>query len=110
VVPFAAFQLAGAIAFEIVATTALRASDGLNRLWPSVVALVCYPLSFYQLSLALRHIPVGVAYAVWSAVGTAVIAVIGAVAYGEAMNPIKIASLVLIVVGVVGLQLGGVHR
>ncbi len=103
-------QFAGAITCEIVATTALRASDGFSRLWPSVVSMVCYPLSFYLLSLVLRHMSIGVAYAVWSAVGTAVIALIGAVAYGEAMNAIKIVSLALVVLGVVGLQLGGTYR
>lgn len=107
---FAVLQLAGAIAFEIVATTALRASDGFTRLWPSLVSAVCYPVSFYLLSLVLRHMSVGVAYAIWSAVGTAVIAMIGVVAYGETMNTVKIISLVLVVLGVVGLQLGGTHR
>jgi small multidrug resistance pump len=102
--------LMGAIAAEVVATTALRATDGFTRLAPSLVVFVGYPLSFYLLSQVLRHMPIGVAYAVWSAVGTAVIAVIGAVAYGESLNPLRIASLALVVLGVVGLQLGGSHR
>lgn len=104
------FLLAGAIATEIVATTALRAADGFTRLWPSLLVVVGYPVSFYLLSLVLREMSVGAAYAIWSAVGTAVIALIGFVAYGEPMNALKVGSLLLIVLGVVGLQLAGAHR
>ena len=61
--------LAIAIVSEIIATSTLKASDGFTRLWPTVVVLVCYGIAFYALSLALRTMPVGVAYAVWSGVG-----------------------------------------
>jgi small multidrug resistance pump len=105
----AALELAGAIGLEIVATTALRQSDGFTRLWPTALVVICYPVSFYLLSLALRHISLGVAYAIWSGFGTAVVATIGVVAFHESMNPIKAACLALIVLGVVGLQLGGTH-
>ncbi|WP_131746549.1 multidrug efflux SMR transporter [Frankia sp. Cppng1_Ct_nod] len=103
-------QLAVAIVAEIVGTTSLRASDGFTRLWPSVLVCVCYPLSFYLLSLVLRQLSIGVAYAVWSAVGTAAIVIIGVVAYGESLTAIRVISLVLVVLGVIGLQLGGAHR
>jgi small multidrug resistance pump len=102
--------LAGAITSEIVATTALRASDGFTRLWPSLVVVVGYPVSFYLLSLVLRDMSIGAAYAIWSAVGTAVVALIGIVAYREPVTALKVGSLALIVVGVVGLQLGGAAR
>ncbi|WP_322767965.1 DMT family transporter [Frankia sp. Cr1] len=105
-----ALQLAVAIAAEIIATTSLRASEGFTRLWPSVVVCVCYPLSFYLLSLVLRQISIGVAYAVWSAVGTTVIVIIGVVAYGETLNLLRVVSLLLVVLGVLGLQLSGTHR
>ncbi len=105
-----ALQLAVAIVAEIVGTTSLRASDGFTRLWPSVLVCVCYPLSFYLLSLVLRQLSIGVAYAVWSAVGTAAIVIIGVVAYGESLTAIRVISLVLVVLGVIGLQLGGAHR
>lgn len=106
----AALYLALAIALEIVATTALRQSDGFTRLWPTVIVAAGYPTSFYLLSLALRKISLGAAYAIWSGVGTAVVAAIGVIAFKESMNPLKAASLILIIVGVVGLQLAGTHR
>lgn len=101
------FQLAVAISAEVVATTALRASHGFTRLWPTVVVLVGYPLSFFMLSLVLRRMSIAVAYAVWSAVGTAAIAVIGAVAFGERLTVTRVVFLAVIVAGVVGLQLSG---
>nr|WP_239405317.1 multidrug efflux SMR transporter [Frankia sp. Cj3] len=103
-------QLVAAIAVEVIATTSLRASDGFTRLWPSVVVCACYPLSFYLLSLVLRQISIGVAYAVWSAVGTAAIVIIGIVVYGEPLTTVRIISLLLVVLGVLGLQLGGIRR
>lgn len=102
--------LAGAISAEIAATIALRASDGFTRLWPSLVVVAGYPVSFYLLSLVLKGMSIGAAYAIWSAVGTAVVATIGFVAFGEPVNALKIMSLVLIVAGVVGLQLAGAER
>ena len=99
--------LALAIASEIVATLALRASAGFTRIVPSVVVVVGYATAFWLLALVLKSIPVSVAYAVWSAVGTALIAVIGMVVFGEPSGPVRLASLALIIVGVVGLNLGG---
>jgi small multidrug resistance pump len=72
--------------------------------------LVCYPVSFYLLSRALRAIPLAVAYAIWSGVGTAVVAAIGVLAFREQMTWLKAGCLALIVLGVVGLQLGGTSR
>ncbi|MBL7500385.1 multidrug efflux SMR transporter [Frankia sp. CNm7] len=106
----AALYLTLAIGLEIVATSALRQSDGFTRLWPTVLVATCYPVSFYLLSLALRTISLAVAYAIWSGAGTAVIAAIGVIAYQEHMNALKAACLALIVLGVVGLQFSGTHR
>ena len=97
--------LAAAIASEVAATLALRASDGFTRLLPSVGVAAGYAFAFYMLSLALRGMELGVAYAVWSGVGTATIFVIGVVALGESSSPLKVVSIVLIVAGVVGLNL-----
>lgn len=83
----------------------LRSSDGFSRLVPSLLVVVGYVLAFYLLALVLRSIPVSVAYAVWSGIGTAAVAVIGMTVLGEAAGALKIASLVLITVGVVGLKL-----
>ncbi|MBL7493170.1 multidrug efflux SMR transporter [Frankia sp. AgB1.9] len=106
----AALQLALAIALEIVATTALRQSNGFTRLWPTLLVVVCYPVCFYLLSRALRTISLAVAYAIWSGAGTAVVAAIGVFAFKEQMNTLKAAGLALIVLGVIGLQLGGTSR
>ncbi|HEY0837511.1 MAG TPA: multidrug efflux SMR transporter [Azospirillum sp.] len=94
-----------AIAFEIVGTTAMKMSDGMTRLWPGAVVVLCYIVAFAMLAQALRTIEVGIAYAVWSAVGTAVIAIIGIALFGESVSPLKLAGLALIVAGVVSLRL-----
>ena len=98
-----------AIASEVIATLALKASEGFSRPLPAVIVVVGYGLSFWLLALVLKHLSVGTTYAVWSAVGTAAIALIGMVAYGEAANALKLASLGLIVLGVVGLNAAGGH-
>ncbi|MGF7237130.1 MAG: DMT family transporter [Frankia sp.] len=96
-----------AIAAEIIGTTALRAAHGFTRLIPTLVVAAMYPLSFFLLSKVLQRMSIGVTYAVWSGVGTAAIAVIGAVAFHESLSPLKIGFLILVIVGVVGLQLSG---
>src|SRR3954464_3013252 len=104
-----ALILGFAIASEVIATLALKASDGLSRPLPAAIVVVGYGVSFWLLALVLKHLSVGTTYAVWSAVGTAAIAVIGVIAYGETANALKIASLGLIVLGVVGLNAAGTH-
>lgn len=99
--------LAGAIGSEIAATVLLKLSGGFSRLWPSVGTVAGYLISFVLLSLTLKTIPVSVTYAIWSGVGTAVIAAIGMVALGEPVSPLKIGGIVLIIAGVVALNLGG---
>lgn len=99
-----------AILTEVVGTLALRASDGLSKLGPSAVVVVGYGVSFWLMALALKQIPVGLTYAVWSGLGTALVAIGGVVAFGETMNVMKIASLMVIVAGVAGLSAaGGAH-
>ena len=104
-----ALILGVAIASEVIATLALKASDGLARPLPAAIVVVGYGLSFWLLALVLKHLSVGTTYAVWSAVGTAAIALVGMLAYGEAANALKLASLGLIVLGVVGLNAAGGH-
>src|SRR3954471_3163984 len=104
-----ALILGFAIASEVIATLALKASDGLSRPLPAAIVVIGYGLSFWLLALVLKHLSVGTTYAVWSAVGTAAIALIGMVAYGETANALKLASLGLILVGVVGLNAAGGH-
>ncbi|MFD5088105.1 DMT family transporter [Kitasatospora sp. NPDC058201] len=101
--------LALAILSEICATSCLKLTDGFSRLWPSVGVAIGYVLSFYLLGKALKHIPVSVAYAVWSGAGTAAVAGIGVVAFGESLGRLQWLGLALVVVGVVVLNLKGSH-
>jgi small multidrug resistance pump len=101
--------LGGAIATEIVGTVALKVSAGMSRLGPSAIVVVGYGLSFWLLALALKHMSVSTAYAVWSAVGTAMIALIGVMAFHEPMGAVKILGIGLIIVGVVAINFGGAH-
>lgn len=101
--------LALAILTEVVGTVALKESDGFTRLVPAIVVVLGYGLSFVFLALTLREIELGITYAIWAGAGTAAIAVIGIVALGESATALKLASLVLIIAGVVGLNLSGAH-
>ncbi len=99
--------LLGAIGSEVVATASLKAVDGLSRPLPVVLVVAGYGISFYLLSLSLQRIPLGVAYAIWSGVGTAAIVGIGWLVYGEALGVVRIAGIALIVVGVAVLNASG---
>lgn len=102
--------LLAAILLEVSGTTALKFSAGFTKLVPSVLVLVFYILSFYTLSLTLKKLDIGVSYAIWSAVGTALIATIGILWFKEPLSILKISSLALIILGVIGLNLSeGVH-
>lgn len=90
-----------AIVSEVVATSALKASDGFSRLWPSLVVCVGYGTAFYFLSLTMRTVPVGVIYAIWSGAGIALIAVIGWVAFKQPLDTPAIVGMALIIAGVV---------
>jgi small multidrug resistance pump len=97
--------LAGAILGEVIATSALKASEGFTKLLPSILVVAGYGVAFYLLSIVLKTIPVGVAYAIWSGAGVALITVIGWVLYGQKLDPAALAGMALIVAGVVVLQL-----
>jgi small multidrug resistance pump len=96
-----------AIVLEVCGTTAMKLSHGFTRLGPSIAMVVFYILCFSALTMTLKKPDVSIAYAVWSGVGAALIAVIGVVWFREAVTPLKLASLALIIVGVVGLHLSG---
>jgi small multidrug resistance pump len=105
--------LSFAIASEVVGTTALRASndwDGGKRLLGYAIVFVGYALSFWLLALVLRKLDLGIAYAVWAGVGTAITAVIGVALFGEAVTAVKVGCILLIIGGVVGLNLSGAHH
>lgn len=94
-----------AIIAEVLATSALKQSDGFSRLLPSVVVMVGYGASFYFLSLVLRTIPVGVAYAVWAGLGIVLISIVAAVLYDQKMDMPAVLGIGLIISGVVVLRL-----
>jgi small multidrug resistance pump len=89
-----------AIGFEVAATTALQASAGFTRPLQTTIALVGYAVAFYCLSLTLRTMPVGIAYAIWSAVGIVLIAAIGWVFYRQTLDAPAVIGIALIIAGV----------
>lgn len=95
-----------AILFEVVGTTALKASDGFSRLGPTLLSLACYGGAFYCLSLAMKGVPVGVAYAVWSGLGVLLVTLAAWALYGERIDAVGLLGLALIVAGVLILRLG----
>jgi small multidrug resistance pump len=101
--------LAIAIASEITGTVALRQSDGFTRPVPAAIVVVGYAVSFWMLALALRKLDLGLVYAIWAGIGTAAIAAIGIVAFDEPATALKLISLVVIIVGIIGLNLSGAH-
>ena len=93
--------LAVAIIAEVIATSALKASDEFTKLVPSVIVVVGYGVAFYCLSMVLKTIPVGVAYAVWSGLGIVLISIVGLVMFGQKLDLAAIVGMLLIVSGVV---------
>ncbi|MBF4467136.1 multidrug efflux SMR transporter [Flavobacterium sp. LC2016-12] len=95
------FFLGIAILFEIIATSALKRSEQFTQLIPSIITIIGYFAAFYFLSFAIRTIPVGIAYAIWSGVGIVLITIIGAVFFKQIPDLPAIIGLVLIMIGVV---------
>lgn len=92
--------LFAAIVSEVIATSALKASEGFTVLVPSAIVAIGYSFAFYFLSLTLRTIPVGMAYAIWSGVGVALITLIGWVVFKQKLDAAALSGIVLIVAGV----------
>ncbi|QRK04983.1 multidrug efflux SMR transporter [Archangium violaceum] len=95
---------------EVMGTSALRASQGFTRILPSVIVVVCYGTAFYLMSQALKSLPLGFTYAVWSGVGTALTAMIGWLYFRDAFNWGALGGIALIIAGVVVLNLSGGAR
>ena len=93
--------LAIAIISEVIATSFLKSAEGFTRFWPSLMVVVGYLLAFYLLSLTLKTIPVGVAYAIWSGVGIVLIALSGWLFLGQSLDTPALIGLTLIVAGVI---------
>ena len=94
-----------AIAFETIGTTALTASQQFTRLWPSVLMIVTYGASFWFMAVALKTMPVGIVYAVWSGLGIAFIAAIGYVVFGQRLDLPALLGLGLILAGILVIHL-----
>lgn len=94
-----------AILFEVAGTLSMKFSAGFTNFVPSVLIFIFYGLSFASLTVALKTIDVSIAYAIWAGIGTVLIAVIGVIYFKEPMTAVKVASIGLIIAGVVGLKL-----
>lgn len=107
---YAAFGiLMAAIAAEVAASAALPRTQGFkDPLW-TVLVIGGYAVSIWLLAVVVRHMPVTTAYAIWAGLGTAAVAVVGAVWLGESLNTVKVAALTMIIAGVVLLNLQGAH-
>ncbi|MEQ9693278.1 SMR family transporter [Shimia sp. SDUM112013] len=92
--------LIAAVFMETVGTSALQASQQFTRLWPSVLVVVAYVISFYLLSMTLKYLPVGITYAIWSGLGIVFIAIIGYVVFKQSLDLPAVLGLGLIVLGI----------
>lgn len=99
-----------AIASEVAGTVSMKLSVGFTKPVPSVFMFVCYGISLMALTLAIKRIEVSVAYAIWSGLGTVLISSIGIVRFGEGINSVKVISILLVILGVVGLNLSSSMR
>ena len=99
------FLLVAAIVFEVAGTTSMKLSAGFTKVLPSVLLFVFYALAFAALTLTLKKMEVSFVYAIWSGLGTTLVTLIGILYFKESANIVKIASIGLIILGVVGLHL-----
>ena len=97
--------LAIAVAFETIATSAMQASQQFTRLGPSILVVIGYGLAFYLMALTLRHMPVGIVYAIWSGLGIFFIAVIGWLVFGQKLDLPAVLGLGLIMAGILIIHL-----
>ncbi|NKQ11193.1 DMT family transporter [Pseudomonas sp. SST3] len=97
--------LAIAITAEVIATTSMKALDGFSRPLPLLLVVVGYSISFWMLSLVVKTIPVGIAYAVWAGLGIVLVSIAAALIYQQKLDPPAILGMALIVAGVVVIQL-----
>ncbi len=97
------------IILETVGTTALKISGGFSSLLPTICTIVCYVLCFFFLGHALKTLDMSLVYAIWGAVGIFLISLIGMFYFHEPMNAIKVISILLIILGTIGLRMSGIH-
>lgn len=94
-----------AVLSEVIATTSLKFSEGFTRLVPSIVVVVGYGLSFYLLSITLKVMPIGIAYAFWSGVGIILTVIAGKVIWNESLDWARVTGVILIIVGILVINL-----
>ncbi|MHB8062284.1 MAG: DMT family transporter [Ruminiclostridium sp.] len=99
-----------AILLETAGTTSMKLSKAMTKPFPTILMFLFYAACFGVLSIALKKIEVGTAYAIWSGVGTSLIVIIGILFFQESLNLIKVISMVLIIMGVIGLNLSGMKH
>lgn len=99
-----------AILFEVAGTTCMKLSAGFSKLIPSILLFLFYAGSLVALTFALKEIDVSIAYAVWSGLGTALITLVGIFFFRESVTLLKIVSILLIIIGVMGLNLAGARQ
>lgn len=97
--------LSSAVLLEVLGTVTLKLSDGFTKLYPSITMALCYILSIIAFAYAIKKLDIGLAYAVWSGLGTLMISTIGVCYFNESVSTIKVMSIGLIVIGVIGLNL-----
>lgn len=96
--------LIGAGLLEIIWAIALKYTGGFTRLWPSIIGITAAMVSFIMLTLALKTLPVGTAYAVWVGIGALGVALAGIVVFGDSASPLRLSLLGLILIGIIGLK------
>lgn len=101
--PWLSLGIAGV--FEIVWAVGLKYTDGFSRFWPSVITLLAMGVSLYYLAQAIKAIPLGTGYAIWTGIGAAGTAILGIVLFAESTQPMRLFCIALIISGIVGLKL-----
>jgi quaternary ammonium compound-resistance protein SugE len=96
-------------AFEVVWALSMKASMGFTKFWPSATTLVALAVSMWLLTLSLKLLPVGTAYAVWTGIGAVGTALLGIILFNEPATAVRLACIALIVAGIAGLQITGAH-
>ena len=94
-----------AVLSEVIATTSLKFSEGFTKLVPSIIVVVGYGLSFYLLSMTLKVMPIGIAYALWSGIGITLTVILGQVIWNESLDWARIAGIILIIMGILMINL-----
>ena len=94
------------ISFEVLGTSMLKLSDGFTNLWPSVILMVSFAVSFTLMGFVLKTIPLSIAYSVWAGLGTVATGLIGVFVYGEVLSTVNSIGLIVIVLGVIVMNVG----